>query len=124
MNNYQENECSCKTCQSMCKTPCIGTPEEIEKLKEASYESRLSHSLWAYGMLVGTHQKYVHIIAPTYDKKKGACTFFNNGKCELHDLGLKPMEGRFASCKYNPVEKLEDLFETPLYKAIAEWEKL
>lgn len=124
MNDYKENECSCSICQSMCKTPCIGTPEEMKKLKEAGYENRLSNSIWAYGKLVGTHENTVEIIAPMYDHNKNACTFFNEGKCELHELNLKPMEGRFASCNYKSVLTLSDLHDTPLYKCINEWEKL
>lgn len=42
----------------------------------------------------------------------------------LHDLGLKPTEGRFADCKQKPLKSKEELFETPLYKCIEEWENL
>ena len=56
----------------MCKTPCIGTPLEMGKISVAGFRDRLSVSFWAYGKLVGTHDKAIKIIAPTYDKKKNA----------------------------------------------------
>jgi hypothetical protein len=30
------------------------------------------------------------------DPTKGTCVFYDNGKCVLHDAGLKPIEGRVA----------------------------
>lgn len=108
----------------MCKTPCIGTPLEMGKISVAGFRDRLSVSFWAYGKLVGTHDKIIKIIAPTYDEKKECCTFFVDGKCELHNLGLKPTEGRYASHENIPVDNIQELFDTPLYKCIAEWEKL
>jgi len=108
----------------MCKTPCIGTPLEMGKISVAGFRDRLSETFWAYGKLVGTHDKFIKIIAPTYDEKRECCTFFKNGKCELHDLGLKPTEGRYASHENIPVDNIQELFDTPLYKCIAEWEKL
>ena len=122
MNNYKENECSCKVCQSMCKTPCIGTPIEMGAILVAGFRDRLSLTGWAYGKIVGTHSEIIPIIAPEFDEKRNCCTFFKDGKCELHSLGLKPMEGRYANHNYTPVDKLEDLFETPLYKCIEQWE--
>ena len=92
MNNYKENECSCKICQNMCKTPCIGTPLEMGKISVAGFRDRLSVTFWAYGKLVGTHDKFIKIIAPTYDEKRECCTFFKDGKCELHNLGLKQLK--------------------------------
>ena len=29
-------------------------------------------------------------------EENGYCTFFRDGLCELHDLGLKPTEGRLS----------------------------
>lgn len=60
----------------MCKTPCIGTPLEMGKISVYGFRDRLSLSLWAYGKIVGTYDKVIKIIAPTYDKKKECCTFF------------------------------------------------
>lgn len=76
-------ECKCKLCKSQCKTPCLGTPDDIEKLIAAGYEDRLSPTVWAAGILMGIVSRPIDIIAPTYDEAKGACTFFNDGLCEL-----------------------------------------
>lgn len=123
MKKYTESVCSCTKCQSMCKTPCIGTPDEIMKIAQAGFGDRLAMSTWAAGMILGTHEKPVDLIAPLYDKRKGACSFFKDGLCELHDLGLKPKEGRYASCKEDPIKSRDELLATPLYECIAEWEK-
>lgn len=122
---YTENECSCEKCKSMCKTPCVGTPDDMMKLINAGYSERLSRTGWAAGIMLGTHHKIIDIIAPLKDLEKGRCTFqTDEGLCELHDMGLKPTEGRFASCRDKKFEDKNQLFETPLYKCIAEWEKL
>lgn len=120
---HEINECSCPKCQAMCRTPCIGTPDDMVKIAKAGFSDRLSVSGWAVGVLAGTHDSVVSIIAPTYDEEKKSCTFFSNGLCELHDLGLKPTEGRYATCKPTVVNTREEMFNTPLYKCISEWEK-
>ena len=124
MKAYEESECACSKCQSMCKTPCIGTPNEMIDIALAGYADRIALTGWAAGMLFGTHNRMVDIIAPLYDEKKGSCTFYTDGRCELHEAGLKPMEGRFASCKEDLIKSKEELYTTPLYKCISEWEKL
>lgn len=118
------NVCNCKVCQSMCKTPCLGTPKDINKLAENGFSDRLEGTLWGYGVVAGTHQDFVPMVQPRLEKDTGYCTFFKNGLCELHDLGLKPTEGALVSCRDKPVEKTEDLKNTTLYKVVAEWEKI
>jgi hypothetical protein len=58
---------------------------------------------------------------------KGKCTFLNaQGLCDLHDKGLKPIEGRLADCK-NPSggqlhKAVADLWNTEEGRAvIARW---
>ena len=34
--------CNCTRCQAQCHTPCLGTPEDIEKLLKAGYADRLT----------------------------------------------------------------------------------
>ena len=87
--------CNCKECKSQCHTPCLGTPEDILKLIEAGYEDRLSPTLWAVGMLMGLTDKPIKMIQARQEDN-GWCTFYHNGLCELHDLGLKPTEGRLS----------------------------
>lgn len=98
------NECSCNTCQDMCKrAPCLGTPDEMLTLIKKGYADRLQRGTWAAGRQYGIPDVDL-IVLPKYDEQKGACTFFSEGKCELHDLGLKPLEGRLADCKRTEVK--------------------
>lgn len=122
IETYKESECSCDTCKSMCKTPCIGTPEEMLAISRAGFSDRLALSSWAAGLILGTHNHVVTIIAPLFDQKKGFCTFYQDGMCELHSLGLKPTEGRYANCKEKNIKTLEELKGTPLLKCIESWD--
>jgi hypothetical protein len=99
VSGCSENACACDKCKSMCrKTPCIGTPSDILKIARAGYLDSLVCTTWAAGIPYGLPP--VEMVQPRYDEEKKACTFFTyDGKCVLHDLGLKPTEGRLANCK-------------------------
>lgn len=66
--------------------PCLGTPEDIKKIITAGFGNRLMQ----------TNFMNVPVIMPLLDSEKKSCTFFTNGLCELHDLGLKPTVGKLA----------------------------
>jgi hypothetical protein len=70
MSRFKEAKCKCHECVELCENrPCWGTPEETEE-KRAPW------------------------------RPYGRCTFLTEeGLCELHDKGLKPLEGRVATCK-------------------------
>ena len=98
--------CDCSECVDMCtKRPCWGTPEEIEGLLHLGYGDRFMRDYW-----YGTSPDYndIDIISPaiiSYEGKTapfwptGRCTFLTvDGKCELHNTGFKPKEGRLAIC--------------------------
>lgn len=87
--------CDCAKCQSQCHTPCLGTPEDIARLIERGYGDRLAPTTWAAGMVMGVTDRPVEMIQAV-QREDGYCTFFHDGKCELHDLGLKPTEGRLS----------------------------
>ena len=87
-------ECHCSLCQQMCHTPCLGTPEDIERLVDAGYADRLVPTEWGVGLIVGLISRPVYMLQA--DTVNGWCTFYHNGLCELHDKGLKPTEGRLA----------------------------
>lgn len=87
--------CNCEKCQSQCHTPCLGTPEDIMKLIEAGYGCRLASTMWVAGMIMGVTDRPVEMIQ-AIKEPTGFCTFFHDGKCELHDLGLKPTEGKLS----------------------------
>lgn len=108
--NIKPSECSCPKCKNMCKTtPCLGTPQDIEKLIEAGYASKLSLSVYATGMLMGAMDRTINMIQPRFDEVKGSCVFLDDkGLCELHNIGLKPTEGKLASCKPEVVSSFKD----------------
>lgn len=90
------SECKCNLCKMQCKTPRIGTPEDMQRIIDAGYEDRVTEALWSVGMMYGLCNFPVPIVASKYDKEKKACTFFTNGLCELHEKWLKPTEGKLS----------------------------
>ena len=87
-------QCKCKLCQEQCHQACLGTPQDILRLIEAGYASRVALTEWAAGMLMGCTNHIVLMIQPRIEN--GWCTFFHDGLCELHDKGLKPNEGKLS----------------------------
>ena len=45
--------CNCERCKAQCHTPCLGTPEDIERLIDAGYGNRLTLVWWCAGMIMG-----------------------------------------------------------------------
>lgn len=89
-------ECKCAKCRSQCfQTPCLGTPYDIVKLLLNGYHESLIHTVWAVGMVVGSGIPPVEMIQ--LEQGKSGCVLFKDGLCPLHDLGLKPTEGRLSS---------------------------
>ncbi len=87
--------CSCHKCQNQCRrAPCLGTPADILRLIDAGYADKLAPTEWATGLFIG---KLNHTIKMIQVKKfNHGCAFFENGLCQLHDLNLKPTEGRLS----------------------------
>lgn len=90
--------CKCQDCKTQCLTnPCLGTPEDIQKIIDAGYGHRLRSTLWRAGtQYLKVTNKEIEMVQPWYDKEKKSCTFFTNGLCELHDKALKPTEGKLS----------------------------
>lgn len=87
-------ECRCARCREQCRTPCLGTPEDILRLLKAGYKERLAPTLWGVGLVL----RRIPYVVPMIQARRinGYCIFFRNGLCELHDAGLKPTEGRLS----------------------------
>lgn len=87
-------ECRCARCREQCRTPCLGTPEDILSLLKAGYKERLAPTLWGVGLVL----RRIPYVVPMIQARRinGYCIFFRNGLCELHDAGLKPTEGRLS----------------------------
>lgn len=117
MLGHEETICSCEKCKAMCKTPCLGTPEDIYKLIMNNYGDKLCMTGWGVGKLVGTNDTIIEMIQPI--QNENGCVFQDEcGLCKLHDLGLKPTEGKFSSCKDKPTL---DFTTTINYKVAMSW---
>jgi hypothetical protein len=78
----------------MCeRSACLPTPREAAMLIDRGYGARLAryaaHIACVGPAPQGSEGKTVH-------STNGRCTFFDGVRCELHALGLKPLEGRIA----------------------------
>lgn len=88
-------DCKCRLCQQQCRVcPCLGTPEDIERLIEAGYAGKLALTDWCVGQMVGA-VPYPITMVQAQQTDEG-CIFFHDGLCELHDKGLKPTEGKLS----------------------------
>jgi len=91
--------CTCDICKAMCQEPCWPSPDEAQGLIDAGYSERLMPGIWWR-----VEEGAVHVLSPSRQANRLSkrCTFQDRrGLCELHDLGLKPMEGRLARCDDN-----------------------
>lgn len=82
----------------MCEAPCCATPQEALKLMDAGYGDRLMLDDWpdAETMLKPALKGHEGQKAPWETSTHEGCTFWKNGKCELHYTGLKPMHAVLA----------------------------
>ena len=94
--------CSCEACKNMCHRPCWPTPAEAHALMDAGFAARLMADYWSAAdhdirILCGALKGCEGHAAPYLPESEEGCTFWNaQGLCDLHDLGLKPLEGRLA----------------------------
>jgi len=113
--------CSCDVCVNMCRTrPCWPTPEQAAALMDAGYARRLS----AVQVIAYTERgSRITALVPAVSGKEGMvqddlgavgqCTFLDNGLCELHDKGLKPLEGQ--------VLMHDKISDAPRLKIMEQW---
>lgn len=97
---YKTVSCKCSECKNMCKAlPCLGTPEDIERLIDAGYKDRLHKEhvpIFGEGDVV-TERIPIIVTKTTTGQFFGPCPFqTSDGLCELHDKGLKPTEGKIT----------------------------
>ena len=91
--------CNCEKCKQMCqRTPYLGTPQDILALINAGHVDKVCYTEWVAGMVLGhiTRPIVMVQIKSKGKDKDGECVFFNDGKCELHENGLKPTEGKLS----------------------------
>ena len=88
--------CKCNECKKQCTTPCLGTPEDIEKIIDAGHGHRIFLTEWWVGVIVGLTTHPILMYQAELIEETGFCTFFKNGLCTIHDAGLKPTEGKLS----------------------------
>ena len=117
----QESVCACDACKKMCKTqPCIGTPEDIYKIVDAGFGEKLCPTTWLTGMATGTYHRPVRMLQPKA-LEDGSCAFLDeNNMCTLHDLGLKPTEGR-QSLHSDRLKSIKEFKESANYLTAMSW---
>ncbi|MCC8153099.1 MAG: hypothetical protein LIP01_02105 [Tannerellaceae bacterium] len=86
--------CKCQECKKQCKVPCLGTPEDIERLIDAGYGDKVAVMSWDVAKLLGRKEDPVYMVQAI--STDNGCIFFENGLCILHDQGLKPTEGKLS----------------------------
>jgi hypothetical protein len=111
--------CKCKECKQQCKTAGLGTPLEMQKIIDAGLGHRLMPSVWGVGIARGFLNRTIDFVAPEIIDGHG-CTFFVNGLCQLHDLGLKPMECRLSH--HSVTKENFDYRKSLSYNIIKLWE--
>jgi len=95
-------ECACDKCKLMCHAPCCGSVEDFEKIVDAGFADRLMFDDLPSepdggDILKPALKGYEGGRAPWAVSALRGCTFWNKeGKCDLHDLGLKPIQGKLA----------------------------
>jgi len=117
----ESTECSCEECKNMCRRrPCWPTPKEVWALIDKGFGRRLMLD-WLGEIqivspaIVGCEGRSAPFVP------MGQCTFLTyGGLCELHSLGLKPFEGRMASCKPCASDLLREAAANSLHRAVAE----
>lgn len=96
LESNPQSMCSCSVCKRMCKvSPCFPTPEEAKRIVDAGYGEQLKFSVWKEDKLFGNGKTWV-VVAGGFDEVNGCAFLTPEGLCELHDQGLKPLEGRLA----------------------------
>lgn len=116
----------------MCQRPCWPTPEEAQKLIDAGYGDRLMNDYWCrkggdIQILSPACKGSENGFAPFWPT--GGCTFQDkDGLCELHNLDLKPLEGRKALCKGRTPkylhEKIAKMWDNPeAQELVGKWRK-
>jgi hypothetical protein len=134
----KETACTCDSCKAMCTRPCWPTPSEVRVLIKRGYAKKLCCDYWTENgndeiEIIGPALKgYEGEKAALYPMSEEGCTFWNNGLCDLHDVGLKPLEGRLANhanvhASENPVAlhaAVAQLWDSDEGRAVvAEWKE-
>lgn len=112
------SNCKCRACKDQCRTPCLGTPQDIMRLIEAGYADKVMPTQWLVGMVLGKIDYPIQMVQ-AIQMDEGWCVFHKDGLCELHNLSLKPTEGRLS---HHAVKSENYVFSKGLaYNVAKEW---
>ncbi|MCB8966478.1 MAG: hypothetical protein H6660_06240 [Ardenticatenaceae bacterium] len=101
-----DSSCTCSECQAMCqRRPCWPTPTDAEQLMAAGYGDQLMLDWW----FDREQNTTIYLLTPAIVGSEGGqapahpfgpCTFLDEANlCRLHNMGLKPTEGKQALCQ-------------------------
>lgn len=94
-------QCKCVQCKKQCSVaPCLGTPDDIEKIVDAGHGDKILASAWQAGIMMKVTKETVPMFQAAHTKD--GCIFFKDGLCSLHDSGLKPTEGKLSHHSTSP----------------------
>jgi len=108
-----DSECvECLGCANgikMCRVPCWGSPEEIDRLiargmgRQLSIDFYIDDNFEVVEILTPSNKKFLGRYSPRVNGNeallRSGCTFQEEatGKCKVHSI--KPLEGRVTCCK-------------------------
>jgi hypothetical protein len=96
---------------------CLGTPDDIVRLIGAGYGVLLRRVAVTVVMMPARRVMDIRMVQLMHDD--GGCALYKDGKCLVHDLGLKPTEGRYF---IHPDNETEESLMGVLTLAVAfEW---
>lgn len=114
--NVPDCSCQCEKCKSMCqRVPCLGTPQDILAIAKAGYSDKLKHTVWGV-LTILMHKNFDIYMIQLEQNEDGSCCMYKDGKCLLHDSGLKPTEGRLSAHDWIP-----EIWESATYLSAIEW---
>ena len=98
--NISYSQCDCDKCSLMCRAPCCGTPNDLDRLIKEGYGNRLMLDDLPGGndLLKPALKGYEGKKSPWAVASMEGCTFWKDGKCELHSLNLKPEQAKLVHC--------------------------
>lgn len=120
LNSVDTPVCTgCKNGVKMCHhVPCLGTVDDIEKIMDAGLSGSLMLDYWVGKPSYmdedrsNPFEEDIMYLVPAIKGKEGqkapfarhgTCTLLMNNMCSIHDLNLKPVQGRMACCKIERV---------------------
>ena len=110
--------CKCQECKNQCRTPCLGTPQDIMRIIDAGYGDKVMPTQWFVGVVLGK-LSYPIPMVQAIQADNGWCIFHKDGLCELHNLSLKPTEGKLS---HHAVKQENYVFKKGLaYNVAKEW---